>query len=280
MTLKTFSRSGVVLTTMACVGAFAAPGAHAAELAYTTADGVVGGKIAVTVKITSDVVKPATVQIHLFQNGTCAGNPMQNNGTPLSSKVFEGADKGSQYTFTVNNISPAGTYSWGVDVKESGQEPERKCSPAITVKEGNTPPPPPAKYTCGGKAATFVGSSKAERIIGSPGDDVIVARGGNDIIEGRGGNDIICGGAGNDIIVGGAGHDRLFGDDGADTIAGGSGNDEIRGGAGNDDLRGSTGNDRLYGGGGNDILNGGAGTDRGNGNSGRNTLRNIELKAS
>ncbi|GAA0611238.1 hypothetical protein GCM10009547_11610 [Sporichthya brevicatena] len=280
MTLKTVSRFGVVLTTMACVGVFAAPGAQAADVAFTTADGVVGGKIAVTVKLTSDIAEPATVQIHLFQNGTCAGSPMQNNGTPLSSKVFEGAKKNSEYTFTVNNMSPAGTYSWGADVDEAGKDPERKCSAPFAVKEGNTPPPPVAKYTCGGKPATFVGSSKAERIIGSPGDDVIVARGGNDIIEGRGGNDIICGGAGNDIIVGGAGNDRLFGDKGADTIAGGSGNDELRGGAGNDDLRGSTGNDRLYGGGGNDLLNGGAGTDRGNGGAGRNTLRNIELKAS
>lgn len=136
----------------------------------------------------------------------------------------------------------------------------------------NGPPP-----TCGGVAATRVGTAGNDSILGTAGADVIVAGAGNDNINGLGGNDRICGDAGNDsingstgddFVLGGSGSDRISGSDGADTLVGNPGGgsnddagDTISGGPGNDFLDGWFGNDSLRGGPGNDQLRGEAGTD-------------------
>jgi hypothetical protein len=100
-----------------------------------------------------------------------------------------------------------------------------------------------AKPTCGGKAATIVGTAKGEVITGTRKSDVIVARGGHDIIRGRGGNDTICGGPGHDKLVGGGGHDLMFGQTGRDRLFGGPGRDRLLGGPANDRFNGGSGND-------------------------------------
>ena len=98
----------------------------------------------------------------------------------------------------------------------------------------NGPPP-----TCGGVAATIVGSINGEVINGTAGADVIVTGAGNDTVNAGQGNDRICGDAGDDTINGGGGDDFVLGGSGADTITGAFGNDTLvgnPGGGSNDDL--------------------------------------------
>jgi uncharacterized repeat protein (TIGR01451 family) len=121
-----------------------------------------------------------------------------------------------------------------------------------TATETTTVVPQAGGPSCGGKAATIVGTEGDDTIVGTEQRDVIAVLGGNDVVQGLHGKDIICGGAGDDTIKGKA-------DD--DLLKGGSGNDVIRGGGGNDSLRGGGGNDQLFGGGGNDTCRGGGGSD-------------------
>jgi Ca2+-binding RTX toxin-like protein len=86
--------------------------------------------------------------------------------------------------------------------------------------------------TCGGVAATTVGTEASELLIGTAGDDVIAGNGGDDRIIADGGNDRLCGGDGNDIIVAEDGNDFLEGGPGSDALAGGRGDDVMNGGGG------------------------------------------------
>ena len=122
--------------------------------------------------------------------------------------------------------------------------------------------------TCGGRAATIVGTAGDDVIEGTAGPDVIVAKGGNDIIRGYGGIDRICGNAGRDQIYGGPGGDHIFGGRGVDTISAGSGNDRVTGGGSRDIVKGQAGDDVLRGNGGNDKLLGGKHTDTADGGAG------------
>jgi uncharacterized delta-60 repeat protein len=70
--------------------------------------------------------------------------------------------------------------------------------------------------TCGGLAATLVGTPGADLLRGTARADVIVGLGGADTIHGLAGNDVLCGGAGDDTLVGGPGRDRLIGGPGRD----------------------------------------------------------------
>jgi RTX calcium-binding nonapeptide repeat (4 copies)/Domain of unknown function DUF11 len=97
--------------------------------------------------------------------------------------------------------------------------------------------------TCGGLAATIVGTPGNDVINGTNGPDVIHGLSGNDRIEGKGGNDVICGGPGHDDLYGNDGNDRLFGEEGNDFLSGGNGNDTLDGGPGTDRLRGDAGTD-------------------------------------
>ena len=122
--------------------------------------------------------------------------------------------------------------------------------------------------TCGGVAATFVGTTGNDVIPGTAGNDVIIAGDGDDTITGQGGNDRICGDAGVDTIDGGTGDDFVLGGSAADTINGRDGNDTLvgnPGGGSNDDagdtIDGGTGDDFLDGWFGDDILVGGTGND-------------------
>lgn len=89
-------------------------------------------------------------------------------------------------------------------------------------------------HSCGGRAATIVGSARNERIKGTRFADVIVGLGGRDVIKSLGGKDVVCGGDGNDKIVAGNGHDTVWGEGGNDTMQGGRGGERLDGGPGDD----------------------------------------------
>lgn len=142
--------------------------------------------------------------------------------------------------------------------------------------------------TCGGRAATIVGTAGSDVLLGTARRDVIVALGGNDRIRGGRGSDIICAGSGvdrvsggrnGDRIGGGRGNDVLSGNSGGDRLSGNSGRDLLIGGSGRDRLRGGVSRDRLRGNGGSDGLNGGAGRDRCNGGAAVDTASRCEILA-
>ena len=130
-----------------------------------------------------------------------------------------------------------------------------------TATQTTTVLPQAGGPSCGGKAATIVGTEGDNTIAGTEQRDVIAALGGNDVVQGLRGKDIICGGAGDDTIKGKADDDLLKGGSGNDVIRGGGGNDRLRGGGGFDQLFGGGGNDSLSGGGADDTCRGGGGSD-------------------
>lgn len=133
--------------------------------------------------------------------------------------------------------------------------------------------------TCGGRAATIVGTSGDDVLDGTTGRDVIVGFGGNDVIRGKGGNDVICGDVGDDILIGGPGRDRLFGGHGSDVLRGAKGGDRLIGGGGADDLFGGPGPDVLRGGSGPDALVPGAGADNADGGRGVDLVSYFDVDA-
>lgn len=100
------------------------------------------------------------------------------------------------------------------------------------------PAPAAGAPTCGGLAATIVGTTKDDELVGTTGPDVIAGLGGQDRIDGAAGNDVICGDAGADLLLGGDGDDRIYGGDNGlvpEPEEGPSpGRDEITPGAGDD----------------------------------------------
>ena len=97
--------------------------------------------------------------------------------------------------------------------------------------------------TCGGRAATQVGTGGPDTLVGTPGGDVIKAKAGNDVIRGLQGNDIVCAGGGKDTLKGAAGNDRLKGGAGRDLLRGAGGSDDLLGGPGRDVCKGGPGRD-------------------------------------
>lgn len=85
------------------------------------------------------------------------------------------------------------------------------CAVALLAGAEALPTSAAGTPSCGGQAATLIGTAKRDRLIGTPGDDVILALDGGDVIRGRGGNDVICGSRGSDKLVGGDGDDELRG---------------------------------------------------------------------
>src|SRR5712692_7987809 len=65
----------------------------------------------------------------------------------------------------------------------------------------------PGTPTCGGLAATIVGTPGNDVLVGTSGPDVIVGGSGDDQISGLEGDDVICGDQGNDVIQGYQGND-------------------------------------------------------------------------
>src|SRR4051812_10701637 len=129
--------------------------------------------------------------------------------------------------------------------------------------------------TCGGIAATLVGTPGSDTLYGSAGNDVIAGLGGDDHIFGLDGDDEICGGDGDDVMSGGPGTDAVdYGYsargvqvDLQQQLATGEGSDQI---TEVEDVYGSRFDDRLTGDGqpntligqnGDDVLAGGPGND-------------------
>ena len=147
-------------------------------------------------------------------------------GTVASGTRFDTASVGTK-SFTVTAVDKAG----------NSQSVTRSYK--VVTRTG---------ISCGGVAATMVGTAGNDTFTGTSARDVIVGLGGNDTIDGLGGNDIICGGAGNDVLKGGSGVDRLLGEGGGDSLFGDAGNDTLDGGADNDRLSGGAGTDTCRGG--------------------------------
>ena len=115
--------------------------------------------------------------------------------------------------------------------------------------------------SCGGRAATIVGTTGDDVITGTEQRDVISALSGNDQVNALGGKDSVCGKGGRDQLKGKADGDLVKGGGGRDVAKGGGGDDVVRGGPKRDRLRGGSGDDLLAGGGGNDDCRGGSGAD-------------------
>ncbi|RHW25648.1 hypothetical protein D0Z08_17870 [Nocardioides immobilis] len=114
----------------------------------------------------------------------------------------------------------------------------------IGSPEGATASGPP---TCGGMAATIVGTSGNDVLTGTAGDDVIVGLKGDDVIDGGLGADRICGRGGDDSITGNGGTDHLFGGAGVDYMDGGVGGCcDASANTGDDVLSGGIGDDNLH----------------------------------
>ncbi|MEZ0581308.1 calcium-binding protein [Nocardioides sp. MH1] len=110
---------------------------------------------------------------------------------------------------------------------------------ALVVADTSTPSANAGgDVTCGGRAATIVGTARTDRLTGTEGDDVIVGLGGDDVLRGGGGDDVLCGGRGADKLVGGDGADELRG--GLSRVSRGDETvyyrDQLVGGAGDDVL--------------------------------------------
>ena len=163
---------------------------------------------------------------------------------------------GSSETVTIR-VQPkdGGTISNTATVDSDFADPEpsnNEDTEATKVIEGPT---------CGGRAATIVGTTGDDVITGTEQRDVISALSGNDEVNALGGKDLVCGKGGRDKLKGKADGDLVKGGNGRDVTKGGGGDDTLRGGPKPDRLRGGSGNDLLAGGGGNDSCRGGSGTD-------------------
>ena len=152
-------------------------------------------------------------------------------GTPTGSGT-------SGFTITASDPDPGvvpATRTFGITVAPAAVPPTLPTPPTPTVR------------TCGGLAATIVGTAGDDVIVGTPGADVIVGLGGDDRVRGLGGADAICGGTGDDTLAAGTGPDLVRGRSGEDGLRGGRGVDDVRGGAGDDSLGGGRGVDGCAG---------------------------------
>ena len=131
MSVKTLSRLGVVVVTIAAAGVIASPSAFASSIEFETNSPSVGGDLTVTVKLTN-LDDPSTAQISVFSNSNCSGTPVQ------SSQVFNSNASSATYNYKLTNVQPAGQWTWAVDLDENGTSapaPARTCSDPVTVSK-------------------------------------------------------------------------------------------------------------------------------------------------
>lgn len=186
----------------------------------------------------------------------CAG--VENGGVDSCY----GDSGGPLFSTLGGSFTLVGLVSWGDDPCAQPGKPGAYARISallswITDVSGVSPP----GLSCGGVAASMVGTCGPDVITATSGDDVIVALGGDDIVAGAGGDDLICGGDGSDRLKGGPGADRLYGNADDDVLQGGAGPDILHGEWGDDRLSGGRGTDLLFGGPGDDSLLGGAAAD-------------------
>lgn len=173
-----------------------------------------------------------------------------------------GAGAKSSATITLN-VTPrkAGTITNTASVAGDQGDPVSTNNQASVTTKVLAKAPAPSGVTCGGVAATIVGTAGSDNLTGGGGRDVIVALGGDDRIVSAAGRDLICAGGGADYVSAGAAADRVLGGTGTDRLLGRGGGDALRGNAGNDVLEGGRGPDRIRGGRGIDTCRGGPGLD-------------------
>jgi len=172
---------------------------------------------------------PSAFTVTIGYQGTPEGPlPIVNHAFKDSDPpyLFEGSFPGTgtaQGSFEYPLCSSV--LSWSATIHSPPESPPPPSAP------GTHPPSVPgAAPTCGGKAATIVGTNGKDVRKGTPGRDVMVGLAGNDKLSGLAGNDLICGGSGKDTLKGGKGKDKLYGQKGKDTLKGGAGKDILKSG--------------------------------------------------
>jgi uncharacterized repeat protein (TIGR01451 family) len=257
--MNTRSRLRVALTSVVSAALLAPASALAADadLAITKTDSpdpvAVGSELTWTITVTNNGPDAA--------NGVEVTDNLENQLDFVSTNPSQGTCSGTKkITCSLGTLANGASATVAIKVKpkKAGQLTNTATVTTVdtdgltannTASTTTTVNPPPGGggggpgATCGGHAATIVGTGAGETLTGSAGRDVIKARGGNDEIRGLGSNDIVCAGGGKDLVKGGSGSDRLKGGSGRDTLKGGGGNDELLGGPGRDRCRGGAGHD-------------------------------------
>lgn len=173
MSVRTLSRLGVTVATVAAVGAVAIPSAYAETVTIENnnpAAVMAGGQIKATTTLGSGLEIPSTLQIKLHTGANCTGQVMG------ASKVFGAADDntddgneiktgGGTFNFAVGNVN-AGTYSWSATLDEADEAAQTACSPSVAVgKVTPTLTLAPTNATAGGtvkNTATLSGRVKPD----------------------------------------------------------------------------------------------------------------------
>ena len=231
-----------------------------------------GPDTATNVLVTDNLPKGVGFVSADSSQGSCSAGGKKNSQRVTCTIGTIGLGPGPTYTPSVVSIGihvlapqKAGTITNTASVTTDLKDPRSgNNSASATTRVIRAAQPKKVKGpTCGGRAATRVGTAAGEVLTGTSGRDVILARAGNDRIFTFGGSDLVCAGRGNDLVRSGArsdkvlagpGADRLFGAGGGDGLRGGRGPDLIRGGRGADLLAGGLGTDRCFGGPGSDTF--------------------------
>jgi hypothetical protein len=152
--------------------------------------------------------------------------PTDENGNPAADGTIARGWKVDVY-----NANPGLSETYKVFVVCEGPSAAAPGAPtpgpAPPTPDPAPQPTPAAGPTCGGLAATIVGTQGTETITGTAGPDVIAALGGNDTVNALGGDDVVCGGPGADHLKGQGGSDRLLGQAGGDRLVGGPGGGDV-----------------------------------------------------
>jgi uncharacterized repeat protein (TIGR01451 family) len=243
------------------------PVATGAPLTYSIKVANAGPDAATNVVVTDNLPQGVSFVSAESTQGSCAAVADKKKAQKVNCALGTLASSaGPQYNanpvaITIRVLAPqkAGTISNTASVAGDPKDPNKGNNSATATTQVIKAPVP----TCGGVAATIVGTPGADVLTGSAGNDVVLAGASNDRIFTFGGKDLICAGAGSDLVKAGArsdevragpGADRIFGGGGSDALRGGRGPDRIRGGRGADLLVGGPGRDRCFGGPGRDLI--------------------------
>jgi Ca2+-binding RTX toxin-like protein len=142
VSVKSVSRIGVVVATMAATVSMASPSAFATLPQPTvkvtpTAAGpfTVGDKIEARTDVGSSVDSPnehpATLVMRLFKNGTCSGAAF---GTGAPATIPPGGTNAAGVTFSLSNADAA-TYSWQATLDQYTDPDIVVCSSAVVVNQ-------------------------------------------------------------------------------------------------------------------------------------------------
>lgn len=140
VSVRTLSRLGVIVATVAAVGAVAIPSAYAETVVIennNAAAVVAGGELKAIATLGSGLDLPSTLVIKLHAGANCTGQVMGQ------SKTFGAADDasdtgneiksgGGTFSMRVQNVN-AGTYSWSATLDEADEAAETDCSPSVVV---------------------------------------------------------------------------------------------------------------------------------------------------